>query len=229
MSGMKRDKCRLAVSLTANLLTAALVAYAVLSYFWFPDGSGVVGATCFRYFTIDSNVLCAAFAVLLAVYQFRALRGREIPRFAVVCKYVGTVAVCVTFLTVVVFLGPTQGYGKMFAGAGFWLHLVCPLLAMASFCLTEAGEDIWHPALWLGLVPTALYGVLYLTMVIFIGAERGGWVDFYGFNIGGLWQISFAAMLALTVGIAFGLCALRRLALRKMKNSENEKELSNRI
>ena len=44
-----------------------------------------------------------------------------------------------------------------------------------------------------------------MTMVVFIGASRGGWVDFYGFNIGGKWYLSFAVMLIATLLLSFGL------------------------
>ena len=41
------------------------------------------------------------------------------------------------------------------------------------------------------MLPVLLYGLLYLRRVVF----QQRWEDFYGFNRGGKWPLSFAAML----------------------------------
>ena len=62
-----------------------------------------------------------------------------------------------------------------------------------------------------------MYAVIYVTMVIFIGENNGGWYDFYGFNIGGFWYISCVAVILASLGLA----ALLRLIHNKMiKNIE---------
>ena len=56
----------------------------------------------FRYFTVLSNVFCAFTALILLLSElFGAM-----PAWAVALKYMGTVAVTVTFLTVCLFLLP---------------------------------------------------------------------------------------------------------------------------
>ena len=52
-------------------------------------------------------------------------------------------------------------------------------------------------------------------MVIIVGQENGGWADFYGFNMGGKWYISMAAMLAAAYLIGLGLWAAERLCSKK--------------
>ena len=117
-------------------------------------------------------------------------------------NYVGTHAVLVTLLTVLVFLGPQFGYKPLLSGPDFFLHLFCPLLALISYLAWD--RPPMTPLLSLiGVIPVLLYGLLYLRKVVY--AKQ--WEDFYGFNRGGHWPRSFAAML---LGAAL-LCLLLRL------------------
>ena len=163
----------------------------------------------FRYFTTDSNILAAVSALAVLPYNFSALSGGEflLPGWVSALKFVGTTAVCVTFFTVVLFLGPATGYGHLLRGHGMYLHGFSALLAVVSFCFCENTRVLPLSEAFLGMLPTAVYGVIYLVMVIFVGTEKGGWEDFYGFNRGGKWYVSFAAMF---VGTA-ALCLLVRM------------------
>lgn len=192
------------VAIAADLLNAILVTVSIVSFF---TGTGdgnmaVAGAKCFRYFTIDSNILAAAASLILLPYL---IRGR-VPTWAAVLKFVGTVAVTVTFLTVVFFLGPTQGYRQMFAGVCLWLHLVCPLLAIFSLYLPEVRRPLPKKAWLFGVLPVAVYGAIYAVMLLILCR----WEDFYGFNMGGFWYISLAAMLLLGALLSFVMAALQR-------------------
>ena len=146
-----------------------------------------------RYFTVLSNLLCALAALTVAVCR---LGGGEIPYVVGVFKYVGTAAVTVTLLTVVFFLGPTLGYKLMFTGPDLWLHLICPLLAVVSLLLWDKPE-LPFGAAFLGTLPVALYGAVYIRRVRFAPEQRR-WPDFYGFNRGGKWLASLLIMLAAT-------------------------------
>ena len=141
-----------------------------------------------RFFTLLSNLLCALASLLILF----TVRDGILPYGVWLLKYIGTAAVAVTFLTVVVFLGPTLGYRDQLEGFAFYLHITGPLIAVISFCFLER----WYPlsfALSLtGMLPVILYGTLYLNRVVTV--KR--WEDFYGFNKNGKWQISFSAMVA---------------------------------
>lgn len=145
------------------------------------------GLRAMRFFTTLSNVLCAV-ASLLVLLTLR----QGVPFGVWLLKYIGTAAVGVTFMTVMVFLGPTMGYRDQLKGFAFYLHVSGPLIAAISFCFLER----WYPlsfALSLtGMLPVILYGTVYLNRVVV--AKR--WDDFYGFNRSGKWQISFSAMVA---------------------------------
>ena len=158
------------------------------------------GRAAFRFFTVQSNVLCAVAALLMCVAPARG--------WAWVLKYVGTAAVSVTMMTVLLFLGPSMGgYGLLLKGADFFMHLLTPLLAILSFGLFERRGMRFATALW-GMLPVALYGTWYLYKVVC--APRGKrWDDFYGFNKGGRWPIAFAGMMLGGFAICMALMALQ--------------------
>lgn len=148
---------------------------------WTPE----TGRTAFRYFTVQSNVLCALAALLMCLAPLQ--------RWVWLLKYVGTAAVSVTMLTVFLFLGPTMGYAKLLKGRDLFMHLLTPLAALWSFCVLEK-RGLSFPAALLGMLPVALYSGLYLYKVLHAPQGRR-WEDFYGFNRGGKWPVSLALML----------------------------------
>lgn len=168
-------------SLFCNLAIAVLAAAAVAAHARHSSLRKVL-----RYFTAQSNVLCAAAALAVAAMR---LRG-AVPVPFLVFKFGATVAVLVTLLTVLVFLGPHYGYRTLFTGPDLWLHLICPLLALLVWLLWDR-IPVTPLLSLLGVVPVLLYGLLYLNKVVY----KKEWEDFYGFNRGGSWPLSFAAML----------------------------------
>lgn len=172
-------------SLVVNLVTA-VSALAAVAYHIHHSGFRAT----MKYFTVLSNTLCAAACLAVA---FCRMAGNA-PQAALVFKYMGTAAVTVTMITVLLFLMPQYGPPKLFGGADLWLHLLCPLLALLSYFAWD------HPAMpfacvLLGLLPVVLYGVLYLWKTILAPAGKR-WEDFYGYNRNGRWPVSFAAMMA---------------------------------
>ena len=71
-----------------------------------------------------------------------------------------------------------------------------------------------------------IYGIVYLTMVVFIGENNGGWIDFYHFNIGGFWYISFLAVLAVTLLIASAERLIYNKLSRKLLSADNKAAMS---
>ncbi|MBR0515014.1 MAG: hypothetical protein IJK06_12295 [Clostridia bacterium] len=159
----------------------------------------------FRFFTCQSNVLCAFAALLTAVSQ---LAG-GIPEWVWILKYIGTSAVSVTMMTVLLFLGPAYSYKELLKGPDFFMHLLTPLLALLSFCVFEKRGMRFSLALT-GLLPVVLYGPLYLYKILY-APEGNRWDDFYGFNKSGKWPAAFAAMLAGTFLICMGIMALQNI------------------
>ena len=216
---MKSLKVRNILSLICSAIIFVSTLGSVISFFTV-GGRGnmeVVGTRCFRYFTIDSNILAAIACAITAGFSVRSLkRGKDaVPAWALTLKFVGTVAVGVTFFTVAFFLGPILGYGAMVAGANLLLHLTSPVLAMLAYIMFDSGDRLRFPHALTGLIPTVIYGALYFVMVVVLGENNGGWQDFYSFNVGGRWYVSVAAMLLATLAIASALWALGRAAAKK--------------
>jgi len=149
-----------------------------------------------RFFTSLSNVYCGLAGLLLAVFRALELSGAiaAVPNWVLLIKYSATAAVTVTLLTVMVFLGPfVAGFKPLLSGGGLWLHLINPVLALVSLFIWDKPQA-GFASVFLGLLPVLLYGILYLYKVVVL-PEGKGWDDFYAFNRGGKWPVSFSAMM----------------------------------
>ena len=152
------------------------------------------GKKSLRFFTILSNLFCALSALLLVLSS---------SYWAWLLKYVGTIAVTVTLLTVMFFLGPNMGFKQMFSGKDLYLHLCGPLMAIVSFCFLERRYNLSFPLSLLGILPVIIYGFVYLFEVVILK----NWEDFYGYNKDGKWRLSMVAMFA----GGFAVCMLIRI------------------
>ena len=98
-----------------NVLIFSLTLILTIRFFR-KDGSWHIknGAIAFRYFTVLSNVFCAAAALLICFASSVS--------WVWTLKYIGTVAVTVTMLTVFLFLGPNLGYKMLLTGPDLYMH-----------------------------------------------------------------------------------------------------------
>ena len=177
-----------------EIILNVLMAFGALAAVWIHGRKGSF-RKAFRFFTIQSNVFCAAACLVMAGCRIAG----HVPRTVYIFKLMGTEAVTVTLLTVLFYLGPSMGYKLLFSGPDLWLHLICPVLALVSYYLFERTVMTFACAL-LGVLPVVLYGVLYLRKVVYSEGDKR-WDDFYGFNRDGKWPVSFAAMMAASLAI----------------------------
>ena len=227
---MKNKKLRFTLSLIINLVIFMLMAHTLINNFRTDilrdsDLLEAGGWVSFRYFTMLSNVLAAIAAALVAAFDAKALISDEekLPRWVLILKYAGTVAVTLTFVTVVVFLGPMveamgHGYFKLFQNENFFLHFLSPILAIISFVCFEQIENFKFTETLYGVIPTVLYSFAYLPMVV-IGKENGGWPDFYMLTFGGhMWvaPISLIVMYGATFGLAVAERAIQKAIAKKI-------------
>ena len=214
---MKTNRCSRLIGILLNLLIVLSTAWAVGVYFFMDaDALGLSGTQCFRYFTTDSNVLALLVSLLMLVFQVRSFfRGVKIPEWVLILKFVGTVAVTLTLLTVVFFLVPTSHGNplRFFAGNIFVLHLSTPVLCVVSLLFFEREPVLPFRAVWFGLLPTVVYSFVYAGMIV---SKR--WPDFYGFTFGGnlkIAPVSMIVMYAFTFLIAWAERAIRKALLRQ--------------
>ncbi len=195
------------VSIVLNSLIFVITLILVLRFSrengkWSPER----GKKAFRFFTCQSNALCAFSALLTAA---AALAG-PVPQWVWTVKYIGTASVTVTMLTVFLFLAPSVGKDwvqVLLKGSDLFMHLLTPLAALVSFCVFEKRGMTLGQSLW-GMLPVLLYGPLYLYRILYAPKEKR-WEDFYGFNKTGKWPVSFAAMAVGTFLICLGIMALQ--------------------
>ncbi len=179
-----------------------------------------MGIRTFCMFTVNSNILAGLSMLLCIPYTVDGLRTGyyHLPDWVVVLMHMGVTAVSLTFLVSLLLLAPVKGFYLIFSGSRFFLHGVCPVLSIVTFCCFICSHLVRPKETPLSLIPVALYAVVYLVMVVFIGEENGGWNDFYGFATRIPLWISLVSIMPITYGIALLLrlghnkCCLNRRA-----------------
>lgn len=188
-------------SLILNILNAAIVAGCII---WGVKKTDP-WTRLFRFFTVLSNVLSGIASIVVVICW---LCCGALPFWALLLKYTGTAAVTVTMLTVLLFLGPTSHEWKMLLSrADLFLHLICPLIAIVSLLVFEKAAPMPAWTITVGAAPVPVYGVLYMKKVVYSPEEKR-WEDFYGFNRGGKWYLSFGLMALGGALIALALWAI---------------------
>ena len=198
------------VGVTMNLTTAA------------DENFDHMGLRTFCMFTVNSNILCAAAMAMVIPYTLDGLRTHNyhMPRWIVNVVYMGVTAVALTFLISLCILSPAKGFVLIFTGSRFFLHGVCPILAIVAFCFFMSEQRLRLCDTFLSLIPVLIYSVVYVVMVVVVGEENGGWNDFYGFLTRLPMWIPLAAIMPLTFLISLGIRALHNRSYDKRKADE---------
>lgn len=201
----KRKTAALFIELVIIAWTVASVALMSMGT---GDDASLSSRNCFCYFTVDSNILSAAASLFTAVCLIRNRSSRA----AAVLKFTGTVAVMVTFLTVLFFLGPVMGYKNMLSGHNLYLHAIGPLLAFLSCCLPEDEKTLSVKESLFGLIPVLAYGTFYYFKVIVFKT----WPDFYGFAARVPWWVSYIAMTLAGLLISLAVRFIRNRRIKRL-------------
>ena len=92
------------------------------------------GLSPFRFYTVDSNIFVGVASLILVIYESLLLEGKikEIPKYVYVIKYIGTVAVTLTFLVTLLYLAPMFGdkFILLYLNSNLLFHLIVPLLSL---------------------------------------------------------------------------------------------------
>ena len=197
------------ICLLLNFINAALVIYAVSGFFFIDPAInlGVTGTRCFRYYTIDSNILSAIASILVIIFALKKTNSNWLLYF----KFTATTAVAVTFLTVMFFLGPTMGYKNMLSGSNFYLHLICPIISLITYMIPDVDSPMAKRTWLYGISTVIIYSTIYSLNVLVFKT----WPDFYGFNATSHWYISAIAMIVAGLGLSYILYRMRRVYIRK--------------
>lgn len=202
---MKNTAAKPKLQAAFNLLLALMVLWAWLSMVFDPSSGALLssrGIASLKYFTVLSNLLEAAASLLFAVSLLRNAASR----WTLLLKYVAAAAVGLTFIVVMVFLGPLYGYPAMFVGGNLWLHLLVPVLAMTEFCLSFRDLKPTGRESLLCVLSPLIYGLFYLGNILING--RGEWPntnDWYGFV---MWGLPVGLLIFLVILLATWVIAL---------------------
>lgn len=176
----------------------------------------VKGTDVLKYFTVDSNLFAAIACIAMIPENIKVITGKQryisTPRLGL--KYMATVALTVTMITVTVYLVPTKGFAKAFSKRNLVLHLITPCMTLFSFFVLENGFLRFYNTL-MSLLPIIGYGLMYYYKVIY----KGVWKDIYGFNKGGRWKLSVLVMAVGSCLIALLLYGMQKLINRKVKRT----------
>ena len=181
-----------------------------------------MGIRTFCMFTVNSNILAAVTMMLCLPYTIDGLRtgNYHLPNWIVDLMLAGVTGVTLTFLVSLFVLAPAKGFILIFSGSRFFLHGVCPVLAFVAFCFFISDHRIkLLESLW-SLIPVLIYAVIYLTMVVVIGEERGGWDDFYGFATRLPLWLPIVLIMPLTYGITTLIRVLHNGSYDRRKRKE---------
>lgn len=200
------------VSIIWNFLVFAAVTSGIILMLFSSDGVlAANGAEMLKYYTVQSNLICALGALLSVIF----LLLNKYPKWLTFYKLITTSAVFLTFFTCVVYLGPLYGYGFIFAGANLFLHLIAPLLAIFQFIFDEPTVEMkfWHN--YLSISTMAVYGLGYFINLIANNGYGNIAYDWYGFGMFGLGiGVLFYLLMA---AIIFGLSLVLYFPYKKVR------------
>ena len=162
------------------------------------------GVTLFKYYTVDSNLFVGVASLLLIIYEILLINKKikPIPKYVYILKFIGTVAVTLTFMVTLFYLAPTYGsnFFFLYQNANFFYHFLVPIISMISFIYYEK-TIIDEKYIKYGLSTMILYGIYYLINVL-VHMENGKVsfeYDWYGFAGGGVITIIITIVLMLTI------------------------------
>ena len=173
-------KWRSAVALVACVVTMVLSISAITSNLIKYVDSGLGIRDLLQYFTIQSNLMTALASSFIIPYAINGIRRKRFvyPKWLSMLHYSGTLCTTLTMVFALLFILPHDR--DLAIGAhNFFLHVICPIGILISFCMVESSYKYSRKDNLICLLPVLVYSLVYLTMVVIIGEERGGWKDLY--------------------------------------------------
>ena len=212
------NKNLIKISFVLNIIIASMVIFACIVMFTgikFMSGQDlaleVSKLEMFKFFTVDSNILMGIVALVFAYQEFKVLKGNK---KAIDQKYyklylMGTSAVSLTFFVVFAYLGRIVEYGlpSLLMNSNLFLHLLIPITAIINFVIFERNNKIPFKSVILGIVPTFIYGIYYVTNIL-LHLENGmvsPKYDFYFFVQNGIKTAVFVVPLLFLISYLISL------------------------
>ncbi len=133
-----------------------------------------------KYFTVLSNLFSGGVSLTYVFYAI--IFAGQVPMWLFILKLEAAAAVMLTFLTVVLLLGPYYGFKPMYEGGNLWMHAVLPLLALLDCWLFVPVAQLPFWTTLCAMIPLVFYGIWYLARIVRHNVQPGDMTyDFYGF------------------------------------------------
>ena len=203
---------KIKIATILNIIIVILVLFGLFSMFTgikFMKGPDIVLESTklgmFKFFTVDSNVFMGIMAFIFSCLEINIIKGKSISisKSLYILKYMATIGVSVTLVTVFGYLGfiVETGLVSLLLNSNLFFHLIIPVLSIITFCFFERSNKLKIKDTLYGVVPVVLYGFYYLINVL-VHMEDGK-VDFkydwYWFAQGGIISIIFVFLIMLGV------------------------------
>ena len=207
----RNERIRFIIASIINVAIFGMVIYVLITLI----KSLNYGHNRFIYFTnissLSIGVVALIHAILLIVSVFK--NKVCVPRLFSLIKMIVVSMMVLTFLTVLLVIGPLDGYPKNYQGRNFFSHLIIPILCFVSYIFFEEKLELeWKYSLFV-LVPLVTYGIVYVTNVIILKT----WEDLYQIDKFGIWYVFIIAFLIVDFGIGQGIYFLKKYIDRKSR------------
>ena len=212
---VNRGKCVLTLLFSAAVVICTCVGVVMNLTTLYDENFDHMGLRTFCMFTVNSNIFMGIAMFLTLPYTVDGLRNKyfRLPDWLVYLLFVSTTALSLTFLVSLFILSPVKGFVLIFTGSRFFLHGLCPILAIAVFCFVLKDLRLTFASTFLSLIPVFIYACIYYMLV----AVMGRWDDFYGFLTRVPSWISMCAFLPVTFGIATVLRILHNRSVERYR------------
>ncbi|MBR4461981.1 MAG: hypothetical protein IKS51_05310 [Erysipelotrichaceae bacterium] len=220
------QKSRSYVALFASILTFACCVYAV-SGGLIQDPNALHperGNQLFKLFTVNSNVFAAIGAAMMIPFAVEGVRKKRFayPKWLQIIQQSGAICTTLTMVFAIFLIYPSTGVETAFLGMNFWLHLVCPIMTLILLFSSENNMELTIYDSFAGLVPFYIYALVYLTNVVFLGEEYGGWRDIYMVAT----YLPPILSIALLFMLSFGISQVIRIIYNKIVRYRRKKMIS---
>ena len=139
------------------------------------------GLSILYFYTLDSAIIAAIASLLFIIFLLMKKDITEIPTWVLILKYISVCCLTVTLIIVLVILIPQSimsnssypWYSLLISGFHFYLHVLCPIIALISFMFFENDKRFNRKKiLFYPLIATSIYGIIML-IINYMGIYNG--------------------------------------------------------
>ncbi len=172
------------------------------------------GENLYKLFTVNSNTLSMLAASFMIPYAIEGVRRKRLsfPKWVIMLQYSGAICTTLTMIFALTLIWPTLGAVAV-TGMNFWLHIICPILALVLLFSVETDDmTISVTDSLICLVPFFIYALVYIANVYLIGETFGGWRDIYRL----ITYLPAVVSAPLMFMLGFGVASLLRLIYNRL-------------